>query len=124
MARAIANPDAFVLKPQREGGGNNLYGAELAAALAAGAGLSAYILMQRILPPPATAILLRNGEASEGEALSELGIYGTFVRVGARVLANAEAGHLVRTKTAASNEGGVAAGYAVLDSPYLTGPLQ
>ncbi len=30
-----------------------------------------------------------------------------------------QAGHLVRTKRTTSNEGGVAAGYAVLDSPYL-----
>lgn len=37
------------------------------------------------------------------------------------MLLDAEAGHLVRTKTAASNEGGVAAGFAVLDSPYLVG---
>jgi glutathione synthase len=35
------------------------------------------------------------------------------------VLLNKEAGHLVRTKTSSSNEGGVAAGFAVLDSPYL-----
>jgi hypothetical protein len=35
------------------------------------------------------------------------------------VLINKEAGHLVRTKTSSSNEGGVAAGFAVLDSPYL-----
>jgi Eukaryotic glutathione synthase, ATP binding domain len=32
---------------------------------------------------------------------------------------NEEVGHLVRTKTASSDEGGVAAGYAVLDSPLL-----
>lgn len=27
IAKAKANPDGFVLKPQREGGGNNFYGA-------------------------------------------------------------------------------------------------
>ena len=32
VARGLADPDGFVLKPQREGGGNNLYGEELAAA--------------------------------------------------------------------------------------------
>jgi glutathione synthase len=37
------------------------------------------------------------------------------------VLLNAEVGHLVRTKTIDSNEGGVAAGFAVLDSPQLQG---
>lgn len=26
VSKAIKNPDGFVLKPQREGGGNNLYG--------------------------------------------------------------------------------------------------
>ncbi len=26
VSAALADPDAFVLKPQREGGGNNLYG--------------------------------------------------------------------------------------------------
>lgn len=31
-----------------------------------------------------------------------------------------QAGHLLRTKAATSDEGGVAAGFAVLDSPYLT----
>lgn len=35
---------------------------------------------------------------------------------------NEEVGHLVRTKTSSSNEGGVAAGFAVLDSPLLAAP--
>ena len=29
VKRAIATPDDFVLKPQKEGGGNNFYGDEL-----------------------------------------------------------------------------------------------
>ena len=35
------------------------------------------------------------------------------------VLENKEAGHLLRTKSAKSNEGGVASGFAVVDSPLL-----
>jgi glutathione synthase len=35
------------------------------------------------------------------------------------VVLNRQAGHLLRTKSADSDEGGVAAGYAVLDSPFL-----
>ncbi|KAG2438087.1 hypothetical protein HXX76_005696 [Chlamydomonas incerta] len=117
---AVARPEAYVLKPQREGGGNNLYGEELRAALQKGGEeLSAYILMQRILPPVNRSVLVRNGQWQEAETLSELGIYGTFVRHNAAVLVNRQSGHLVRTKTANSNEGGVAAGFAVLDSPYL-----
>ena len=38
---------------------------------------------------------------------------------GVVVTENVACGHLLRTKIASSNGGGVAAGYAVLDSPYL-----
>jgi len=230
IAAAQADADAYVLKPQREGGGNNLYGEELQQRLAqvrgqpptrlracsrlcqcatfpapcpppalhlgwqqvalvmlgqqqlpacapsnpfgswrllvpvlvlqGDEGLAAYILMQRIRPPPQRSILVRRGAWAEADSLSELGVYGTFLRKvrriswpgctaqalvhrasavtgppasgapasapaaprrlqGDQVLTNNEAGHLVRTKTATSNEGGVAAGFAVLDSPFL-----
>lgn len=116
---AIEHPEGYVLKPQREGGGNNLYGVELAEKLKSGDGLGALILMQRIFPPSHRVTMVRNGHAQEIESLSELGIYGTFLRKGNKILLNEEAGHLVRTKAATSSEGGVAAGYAVLDSPLL-----
>ena len=58
LARAEAAPDDFVLKPQREGGGNNLYGPELAERLRRREGLAAFILMQRIRPPVNTCAAL------------------------------------------------------------------
>jgi glutathione synthase len=51
LEEAADSPERFVLKPQREGGGNNLYGEELKQRLADRRGLAAYILMQRIQPP-------------------------------------------------------------------------
>lgn len=51
LARAEASPEDFVLKPQREGGGNNLYGPQILERLSQRRGLAAYILMQRIRPP-------------------------------------------------------------------------
>ena len=51
LQQAQQEPDLFVLKPQREGGGNNLYGEAAQQKLQAKKGLSAYILMQRIRPP-------------------------------------------------------------------------
>ena len=51
LQHAQQHPDAYVLKPQREGGGNNLYGQQLLEKLQQGKGLGAYILMQRIRPP-------------------------------------------------------------------------
>ena len=128
VAMALADPGGFVLKPQREGGGNNLYGDEMVRVLrthdpsaprGASGDLSAYILMQRIFPPARRTTCLRKGETVELETVSELGIYGGYVRVGSRVTRNAHGGHLLRTKAATSDEGGVAAGFAVLDAVAL-----
>ena len=51
---AMADPERFVLKPQREGGGNNVYGEDIKPFLQKikdSAERSAYILMDRIHPP-------------------------------------------------------------------------
>ncbi|BBN00343.1 glutathione synthase [Marchantia polymorpha subsp. ruderalis] len=122
---AIKEPHRFVLKPQREGGGNNTYGDDVASKLteliaAGGDGLAAYILMQRIFPAVHTSYLVRRGAYSAEKTVSELGIFGAYVRNGDRVILNEQSGHLLRTKVSHSNEGGVASGYAVLDSPYLS----
>ena len=102
--------------------------ADLAAALGAFDGdakpgeegnLSGYILMRRIFPPANRTLALRRGETSEMETLSELGVYVGYLRVGEEVVMNECGGHLLRTKAATSDEGGVAAGFAVLDSPLL-----
>ncbi|CAB1329675.1 unnamed protein product [Coregonus sp. 'balchen'] len=55
VAMALANPDQFVLKPQREGGGNNIYGAEICQVLESvkdDIKRAAYILMDKIHPQP------------------------------------------------------------------------
>nr|CAE18177.1 glutathione synthetase [Triticum aestivum] len=122
---AIENPDLFVLKPQREGGGNNIYGLDVREALIrlkkeGGDALSAYILMQRIFPKASLASLVRGGFCHEALTVSELGIYGAYLRNKDKVIINDKCGYLMRTKVCSSDEGGVAAGFAVLDSLYLT----
>ncbi|KAM0913042.1 hypothetical protein ACQ4PT_012407 [Festuca glaucescens] len=122
---AMENPDLFVLKPQREGGGNNIYGLDVREALIrlkkeGGDALSAYILMQRIFPKESLANLVRGGVFHEALAVSELGIYGAYLRNKDKVIINDKCGYLMRTKVSSSDEGGVAAGFAVLDSLYLT----
>ena len=78
---ALARPDDFVLKPMREGGGNNLYRAELHAALLRmdAAERAAYILMERITPPAYDNILVVKGVPCLTPAVSELGIYATHL---------------------------------------------
>uniref|UniRef100_A0A8D2NVP6 Glutathione synthetase n=1 Tax=Zosterops lateralis melanops TaxID=1220523 RepID=A0A8D2NVP6_ZOSLA len=122
-ATAIADPDRFVLKPQREGGGNNLYGEELKEVLEKikdSPERTSYILMDKIKPQPALNYLLRaHSPLQMSECISELGIFGVYVRQGRELVLNQAAGHLLRTKAIEHADGGVAAGVAVLDTPYL-----
>jgi hypothetical protein len=56
----MVRPEMYVLKPQREGGGNNLYGADAAKALCnhTAEELKAYILMERIQAPIYKTLIL------------------------------------------------------------------
>ncbi|KAL0382727.1 UNVERIFIED_CONTAM: Glutathione synthetase, chloroplastic [Sesamum calycinum] len=80
---------------------------------------AAYILMQRIFPTISPAILIREGVSHKEHVISELGVYATYLRNKTNVIMNGQSGYLMRTKVSSSNEGGVAAGFAVLDSIYL-----
>ncbi|KAH7654299.1 Glutathione synthase protein [Dioscorea alata] len=122
---AMERPELYVLKPQREGGGNNIYGDDVRETLIklkneGGDDLAAYILMQRIFPKASLAYLVRDGICHQDNAISELGVYGAYLRNKDNVIMNDQCGYLMRTKVSSSNEGGVAAGFAVLDSIYLT----
>ncbi|KAL0340667.1 UNVERIFIED_CONTAM: Glutathione synthetase, chloroplastic [Sesamum radiatum] len=121
---AIQRPGLYVMKPQREGGGNNIYGDDVSLALQRleKEGMeedAAYILMQRIFPTISPAILIREGVSHKEHVISELGVYATYLRNKTNVIMNGQSGYLMRTKVSSSNEGGVAAGFAVLDSIYL-----
>ena len=120
-AKAMENPGNFVIKPQREGGGNNIYGENVKTALQTMSAeeLGAHILMERIFPAREEAYLMRHAEIHRGPALSELGIYSTFVGDGNKSYLDKVAGHLLRTKFDGVDEGGVATGFASLNSPYL-----
>ncbi|NJR47537.1 MAG: glutathione synthase [Hyellaceae cyanobacterium CSU_1_1] len=115
---AILQPEQFVLKPQREGGGFNLYGEDLRQCLKnlqAEAG-NAYILMERLYPPMSPGWGLRDGKLWEGQVVHEIGQYGILIAHGDRILTNQAAGYLVRTKLGEMNEGGISAGYGHLNS--------
>ena len=134
-ARKLAlNPETavrYVLKPQREGGGNNVYRKAIPGFLKdlPESHWPAYILMEMIEPPALTNTLFRNGDIQKGGVIGELGVYGVCLwrnkmtdkdNVGiAETLENFEAGYLLRTKGDQSEEGGVAAGFGAVDSACL-----
>eukprot|EP00455_Lapot_gusevi_P047929 TRINITY_DN6562_c0_g2_i2.p1 TRINITY_DN6562_c0_g2~~TRINITY_DN6562_c0_g2_i2.p1 ORF type:complete len:465 (-),score=160.47 TRINITY_DN6562_c0_g2_i2:99-1493(-) len=122
VAAALQNPDDYVLKPQREGGGNNLYGEELKTALSSMSmqERAGFILMQKIRAEPQPGLLIKGSKLWSTSVVSELGIFSTYLGDGVNApLVDEVAGHLLRTKPVDVNEGGVAAGFAVLDSPCL-----
>eukprot|EP00092_Neocalanus_flemingeri_P000115 GFUD01000117.1.p1 GENE.GFUD01000117.1~~GFUD01000117.1.p1 ORF type:complete len:481 (+),score=152.64 GFUD01000117.1:66-1508(+) len=120
---AIANPDRFVLKPQREGGGNNVYGEDIKPFLEKikdSEERNAYILMDRIQPPVTTNYMVRPGQdAKLVNVISELGIFGYVIGDKNRIITNKQVGQMLRTKLSHVDEGGVAAGLGALDSVYL-----
>lgn len=127
FTKAVADPEGWVLKPQREGGGHNIYGEELRTTLTTATKdeLSQYVLMERMRPVPAPALVLDCRATTVAglavpalveEAISELGIYSYYIP---HLNKNEVCGHLLRTKEKNVREGGVNAGFAVLDTVIL-----
>jgi glutathione synthase len=120
---ALKEPQNFVLKPQREGGGNNIYKEDIPKFLSElpEREWGAYILMELIHPEIHRNKILRNGEIFNEPIVSELGRFGTIVfnQETGEVLKNRDSGWLLRSKFNSSNEGGVAAGFGCVDSVVL-----
>ena len=126
----------YVLKPQREGGGNNIYRDAIPSFLrneVPKEKWKSYILMELIEPPALSNSIFRNGEIQTGGVVNELGVFGVCLwrsavgEMGRRqirdekveILENFSAGYLLRTKRKESEEGGVAAGFGSIDSAFL-----
>lgn len=120
---AFAEPHNYVLKPQREGGGNNIYKEDIPGFLKSipETEWEGYILMELIHPKTHANVILRNGELLQDGIVSELGIFGSYLfnEETGQIISNETHGHLLRSKTSTSNEGGVAAGYGCVDNLYL-----
>ena len=121
ISAALADPGSFVLKPQREGGGNNLWGSEMIEKLSTATAeeLAAYILMRRINAPAATAAGVRQGQLLKFRGINEMGVFGVFLSEGETVHVNSAAGYLLRTKSTSNHEGGISAGSGFIDSVVL-----
>jgi glutathione synthetase len=128
LATEPSSAARYVLKPQREGGGNNIYRKAIPPFLQKlpETQWPAYILMEMIEPPPLKNAIIRSGVVERGGVICELGVYGVCLWRGGsgegdkgEVLENFEAGYLLRTKGDQSEEGGVAAGFGAVDSCCL-----
>ncbi|CAK5049800.1 unnamed protein product [Meloidogyne enterolobii] len=125
---AVQNPQKYVLKPQLEGGGGNYFDKEITEKLSSFTfeTRASHILMQRIRPLIVKNCLIRPFDDDNSKKLqnvvSELGIYGSLIGIGGKeekVKLNSVGGHILRTKLENVNEGGIAVGASVVDSPFL-----
>ena len=123
------------MKPQKEGGGNNFYDDEMKDLLMKFVdpntdkdykeSLKQYLIMERIEPPRIKAWMLKDGKLNSMMSLSEIGIYSCIIMDSKNqsdesfFKINESFGTLMRTKGSHSNEGGVNAGFAVIDQPIL-----
>ncbi|KAK0045197.1 glutathione synthetase [Biomphalaria pfeifferi] len=123
VEKALASPEKFVLKPQREGGGHNLYSEDITKFFTLHRNSKqreGYILMQRIFPWQQKNYLVKRGVPFQlSDVVSELGIYGVYIGSAEQEIANYQCGHMMRTKITGTDEGGVVAGFAVLDTPFV-----
>ncbi|KAI3402340.1 GSH2 [Candida oxycetoniae] len=120
---AFEEPQNYVLKPQREGGGNNIYKLDIPDFLKnlKKEEWGAYVLMELITPQTYKNKIIRNEEIFNEDIISELGIFGTtlFSEETGDIKTNKNAGWLLRSKFETSNEGGVAAGFGCVDNIHL-----
>lgn len=119
----------LVLKPQREGGGHNIFNQDIRPFLLSIANSeerSQYILMEYIDSPRERNWLLLHDDIDDicrlnasDQLVSELGIFGSVISDGPNIIKNNAAGYLIRSKKYGVNEGGVATGYAGISSLIL-----
>jgi glutathione synthase len=82
---AVMKPECYVLKPQREGGGNNVYGEKVREVLLSmnnSLERTSWILMERIVPPIQKGYMIRPGGSEVPQMVdlvSELGIFGVII---------------------------------------------
>lgn len=114
----------LVVKPQREGGGNNTYGEKIIDIKdGVKATPAAFVVMQLINSIKHSTTAIRDTVVVQFEGIPELGIYGVLLAEKIddkwKVHANHTTGYLLRTKPTGENEGGVVHGVSFLDSPEL-----
>lgn len=116
---------SYVLKPNLEGGGHNVFGEDIPEFLRSirEDEWSRFTLMKMIEPPETMGLLMMPADIYQGPVLSELGILGTCIwkREGKEVtmIENRAAGFTFKTKPAEELEMSVVKGYGCFDCPRL-----
>ena len=123
-SKIINNLNDFVIKPQKEGGANNYYNEQIKNLIPEGENepnelLKNSIIMEKIKPPEYETMIIKNDEMVIEKVVSEFSVYGVILSDESKYYLNKSVGFLVRSKEASQNEGGIMAGVAAVDIPFL-----
>lgn len=121
----------YVLKPSLEGGGHNVYGHAIPGFLKrmGKEKWGGYVLMEKIVPPTLSGVLMSQRGIYEGDVVSELGVFGVCLwrrkegdgrkRARVEIVEELEPSWSFKTKDASVDEMSVVKGYGCFDSPLL-----
>jgi glutathione synthase len=120
------NPSRYVLKPMKEGGGNNFFNEDIINLLPEDDNLNNLneilinsIFMERINPPEVDSIFLINEKCKKVRCVGEISVWGSILSEGDKIINNESFGFIFRTKDKSFHEGGVSSGYVAHDLPCL-----
>lgn len=124
------NIGKYIVKPQKEGGGNNYYNEDILDILPpeddvsdVGPVLKHAMIMERINPPEQQTLIIADNKLKTQNCISEISVYGIILSDEKTIHFNKSVGFLIRTKDVATQEGGVVVGASAVDLPYLVDKL-
>ena len=117
-------PDKYILKPMKEGGGNNITGEKLKEIIPEeGAEISDLIknsvIVDKIESYEHEGLVIRDEKLMIQNSISEYSIYGIILTNENNLIMNKSVSFLVRTKEKSSVEGGIIEGAGAIDIPCL-----
>lgn len=125
IADAQKNYNNYVLKPNRDGGGNNFFDEEVKIQIDKmlmnenANALSAYILMEKIDAISFDAWFVNQRQCSKIKSNAEVGIFSCYLASESIIYVDEVCGSYCKTKNITANEAGIKAGNGVIDSCIL-----
>jgi hypothetical protein len=125
LSEVRTNYKNYIVKPQREGGGNNYYNEDILKLLPQDDNeeistmLKNAVIMERVNPPEHDSLILHESTLKQVKCVTEYSIFGVLLSDDKAIHTNEEIGFLLRTKESRVQEGGIVSGYSAADLPYL-----
>ena len=119
-----STPDKYILKPMREGGGNNITGEKLKELIPENVSdisdlIKNSVIVDKIDSYEHEGLVIRDEKIKVQNSISEYSAYGIILTNENNIIANKSTSFLVRTKNKDSVEGGIIEGAGAVDIPCL-----